>query len=192
MHSFDTSPSGFFDGSLHGCRNTAALFSLHRRFDTFWPINKALRFAEEPFRNKKESFLVDKYIGTMAEIYEQCVLDVGASASVEELVRCAMTRRSLSTGEDTYQYASTVLLVIAAALVVFMQAGFAMVCAGCVQRKNVQNTLLKNLLDSCGVALAYFSIGYAFSYGDMDGVSTQKRFIGATKFFLQNEDDLGK
>jgi Amt family ammonium transporter len=132
----------------------------------------------------------------MAEIYEQCALDVGDSASVEELVRCAMTlRRSLSItdGEDVYQYASTVLLVIAAALVIFMQTGFAMLCAGCVQRKNVQNTFLKNLLDSCGVALAYFSIGFAFSYGDMDdGVSTQKRFIGATKFFLQNEDNLGK
>ncbi len=128
----------------------------------------------------------------MAEVYEQCVLDVGASASVEELVRCAMNRRSLSEGETAYQYASTVLLVIASAMVVFMQAGFAMICAGCVQRKNVQNTLLKNLLDACGVSLAYFSIGYAFSYGDMDGVSTQKRFIGATKFFLQDEENLGK
>ncbi|KAL7516319.1 hypothetical protein ACHAWF_000043, partial [Thalassiosira exigua] len=29
-----------------------------------------------------------------------------------------------------------------------MQAGFAMLCAGCVQLKNVQNSMLKNLLDA--------------------------------------------
>ena len=28
-----------------------------------------------------------------------------------------------------------------------------MLCAGCVQLKNVQNSMLKNLLDACGAAL---------------------------------------
>ena len=35
-----------------------------------------------------------------------------------------------------------------------MQSGFAMLCAGAVRKKNVQNTMLKNLLDACGAALA--------------------------------------
>jgi len=32
----------------------------------------------------------------------------------------------------------------------FMQAGFAMLCAGSVQAKNLQNTLMKNIIDACG------------------------------------------
>ena len=46
-----------------------------------------------------------------------------------------------------------------------MQAGFAMLCAGSVRRKNAQNTMLKNLLDACGAAIAFFCVGYAFAFG---------------------------
>ena len=51
------------------------------------------------------------------------------------------------------------LLVIAGAMVFFMQSGFAMLCAGSVRLKNVQNTMLKNLLDACGAALAFYLVG---------------------------------
>jgi Amt family ammonium transporter len=44
-------------------------------------------------------------------------------------------------------------------MIFFMQAGFATLCAGAVRIKNVQNTMLKNLLDACGAALAFFLIG---------------------------------
>jgi hypothetical protein len=56
-------------------------------------------------------------------------------------------------GESNGQSIDTFFLTWAACLVFFMQAGFAMLCAGCVQFKNVQNTMLKNLLDACGAAL---------------------------------------
>ena len=42
------------------------------------------------------------------------------------------------------------------ALVFFMQAGFAMLCAGSVRQKNVKNIMLKNLLDACGGALGFW------------------------------------
>lgn len=51
------------------------------------------------------------------------------------------------------------LLVLAGAMIFFMQSGFAMLCAGSVRLKNVQNTMLKNLLDACGAALAFYIIG---------------------------------
>jgi Ammonium Transporter Family len=51
------------------------------------------------------------------------------------------------------------LYVLAGAMIFFMQAGFAMLCAGSVRLKNVQNTMLKNLLDACGAALAFFLVG---------------------------------
>ena len=65
----------------------------------------------------------------------------------------------------------------------FMQAGFAMLCAGCVRQKNVQNTMLKNLLDACGAAIGFWSVGYGFAYGggSVDGPAT---FIGTDNFFM--------
>jgi Amt family ammonium transporter len=73
-------------------------------------------------------------------------------------------------------------LLFASAMVFFMQAGFAMLCAGSVRQKNVKNIMLKNLLDACGGALGFWSVGYAFAYGGAD--ADKKGFIGNEGFFL--------
>jgi len=73
------------------------------------------------------------------------------------------------------------LLVIAGAMIFFMQSGFAMLCAGSVRLKNVQNTMLKNLLDACGAALAFYLVGYALAFGGQEN-STATTFIGTTNF----------
>jgi Amt family ammonium transporter len=64
-----------------------------------------------------------------------------------------------------------------------MQAGFAMVCAGCVQKKNIQNSMLKNLLDACGAAIGFYCFGYAFAYGGSTSDGTPTTFIGSSNFF---------
>ena len=67
-----------------------------------------------------------------------------------------------------------------------------MLCAGCVRHKNVQNTLLKNLLDACGASIAFFSVGYAFAFGNTtspDDPNT-KSFMGTSNFFLIGVEDL--
>lgn len=51
------------------------------------------------------------------------------------------------------------LFVLAGSMIFFMQSGFAMLCAGSVRLKNVQNTMLKNLLDACGAAVAFYAVG---------------------------------
>jgi ammonium transporter, Amt family len=79
------------------------------------------------------------------------------------------------------------------ALVFFMQAGFAMLCAGSVRRKNAQNTMLKNLLDACGAAIAYFCVGYAFAFGgetDPNADKSGTTFIGTDNFFGRGELNL--
>jgi ammonium transporter, Amt family len=78
------------------------------------------------------------------------------------------------------------LLIFASALIFFMQAGFAMLCAGSVRLKNVGNTMLKNLLDACGAALGFFTVGYAFAFG---GEGTATTFLGTSKFFMMGIDD---
>jgi uncharacterized membrane protein len=60
---------------------------------------------------------------------------------------------SLSIGIDVF------FLLFASVVMFTMQAGFAMLCAGSVRRKNVQNTLLKNVLDACGCGVAFFVCG---------------------------------
>mmetsp|Transcript_7350 Transcript_7350/g.13495 ORF Transcript_7350/g.13495 Transcript_7350/m.13495 type:complete len:510 (+) Transcript_7350:227-1756(+) len=73
-------------------------------------------------------------------------------------------------------------LLFAAAMVFFMQAGFAMLCAGSVRQKNVKNIMLKNILDACGGALGFWSVGFAFAYGG--ATADKKGFIGSSGFFL--------
>ena len=73
--------------------------------------------------------------------------------------------------------------LICGAFIFLMQCGFAMLCAGSVRQKNVKNIMLKNILDACGGALGFFTIGYALAY-DAGG-----SFVGAetTKYLLNSD-----
>jgi len=78
----------------------------------------------------------------------------------------------ISTGVDTF------FLLFAGAAVFLMQAGFAMLCAGSVRQKNVKNIMLKNLLDACGGAIGFYTLGYGFAYGG------EMTFIGSANFAI--------
>jgi len=74
-------------------------------------------------------------------------------------------------------------LVLAAALVFFMQAGFAMVETGLTRAKNAGNIIMKNLMDFSAGAVAYWAIGWGLMYGSSAG-----GFIGTDQFFLAGAD----
>ncbi len=74
-------------------------------------------------------------------------------------------------------------LVLAAALVFFMQAGFAMVETGLTRAKNAGNILMKNLMDFSVGAVAFWAIGWALMYG-----ATAAGIIGTNQFFLGGAD----
>jgi len=78
-------------------------------------------------------------------------------------------------------HANYVWTLVAAALVFFMQAGFAMVEAGFTRAKNAINIMMKNLMDFSMGSLAYWAIGF----GLMFGVS-KSGWIGTTGFFLSD------
>jgi len=84
-----------------------------------------------------------------------------------------------TTIEGIIEGLDTFFLLFAGALVFMMQAGFAMLCAGSVRQKNVKNIMLKNLLDACGGAIGFYTLGYGFSYG-----SSNNAFIGASDFAI--------
>ena len=59
-----------------------------------------------------------------------------------------------------------VWFLIGAALVYFMQAGFAMFEAGFTRAKNVGNIIMKNLMDFCLGTVAFIFVGYNILCGD--------------------------
>jgi len=69
--------------------------------------------------------------------------------------------------------------LIAAFLVFFMQAGFAMVEAGFTRAKNACNILMKNLMDFSVGSLAYWAIGFGLMFG-----ATKAGLFGTSRFFL--------
>jgi Amt family ammonium transporter len=75
-----------------------------------------------------------------------------------------------------------VWVLLCGVLVIFMQAGFALVEAGLTRAKSVANIMMKNLIDFCAGAVAFLAVGFAIAYGgSLDGFG---KFFGADGFFL--------
>lgn len=83
------------------------------------------------------------------------------------------------TLEDHATAVDKAYVLVSGFLVFLMQSGFAMLTAGSVRTTNVKVVLLKNILDACVGALAFFLFGYSFAFG-IDGNS----FIGWNEFAL--------
>jgi Amt family ammonium transporter len=77
---------------------------------------------------------------------------------------------------------NTVWVLLAAALVFFMEAGFAMLEAGFVRAKNSLNIIMKVFIDCCSGLLGYYILGFGIMYGiDRLGI------LGTTGFFIQGD-----
>jgi len=65
---------------------------------------------------------------------------------------------------------NTLWLFIAAFLVFFMQAGFALVETGFTRAKNVAHTMMMNLMVFCVGAIGYWATGFAIQFGGINFV----------------------
>lgn len=74
----------------------------------------------------------------------------------------------------------TVWVLIAAFLVFFMQAGFAMVETGFTRAKNAGNIIMKNSMDFAVGSLIYWAVGFGIMFG-----SSYSGLFGSTGFFLK-------
>jgi len=77
----------------------------------------------------------------------------------------------------------TVWILITAVLVMFMQAGFAMVEAGFTRTKNTANILMKNLMDFAIGSIIFWILGYTLMYGDDIG-----GFLGKVSLFFGSNE----
>jgi Amt family ammonium transporter len=79
---------------------------------------------------------------------------------------------------DVQAILDNIWVLIAAVLVIFMQAGFALVEAGLTRAKSVSNIMMKNLMDFCVGVLAFAAVGFAIAFGGTG------KFIGTEGWFL--------
>ena len=89
------------------------------------------------------------------------------------------------TASDVQAVLDNVWILIAAVLVIFMQAGFALVEAGLTRGKNVANIFMKNLVDFAIGAILFFAVGYAIAFGgNFTGIG---QFLGGDGWFLAGD-----
>ncbi len=98
------------------------------------------------------------------------------------------TKSALVTAADLEKLQTNLNVVwtaVAAFLVFFMQAGFAMVEAGFTRAKNTVNIMMKNLMDFSFGTVAFFFIGFGLMFGATNGL------FGTTHFALSGTNVLG-
>ncbi len=79
----------------------------------------------------------------------------------------------------------TMWVLIGAALVFFMQAGFAMVETGFTRAKNAGNIIMKNIMDFSIGTILFWVIGFGIMFGANDGPLAP--FIGGLDFFVRGD-----
>lgn len=86
-------------------------------------------------------------------------------------------------------------VLIAAFLVFFMQAGFALLEAGSTRSRNSGSVFMKNLMDFCMCGLAFWAFGFGVMFGGSElasGLGDGNSLIGFSGFFLAGEaNDVG-
>ncbi|NOY87262.1 MAG: ammonium transporter [Deltaproteobacteria bacterium] len=83
------------------------------------------------------------------------------------------------TAAEVQKHLDFVWTLVAAFLVFFMQAGFAMVETGFTRAKNASNIIMKNLMDFAVGSLGYWAIGFGLMFG-----VAWKGIIGTSGFFF--------
>jgi Amt family ammonium transporter len=114
---------------------------------------------------------------SVAIAQDSVTADSAATAEIiTETVAVTETVEASDTVGDLVLGLNTVWMLLAAMLVFFMQAGFALVEAGFTRVKSSANILMKNLVDFSFGSLLYWFIGFGLMFG-------AGGFVGAPHFF---------
>jgi len=120
------------------------------------------------------TFFVGKMIGVgiaiVAMVFISSLIS-GSSASAAETYTAHET--------TIFSAINTIWVLVAAALVFGMQAGFVMLEAGFARKRETVNILVECVLDTAICGVSFYAIGYAFMFGAGNG------FIGNEYYFLQ-------
>lgn len=86
------------------------------------------------------------------------------------------------SAEDVQGALNAIWVLVAAILVIFMNAGFGMLETGFCRQKNAVNILAKNLIVFALATIAYWAIGFSLMFGG------DNPFIGGGGWFLSSTD----
>src|SRR5687768_12665924 len=113
----------------------------------------------------------------------------GPLAIVALLALLILPASALATADDLTQAGEGVLgdtvpintmwVVIAAVLVLFMQAGFAMLEIGFSRGKNAGTGVAKILTNLSIAAVCYWAVGFAFAFGSADVLGISGSILGS-------------
>ncbi|MDF7826399.1 ammonium transporter [Pontiellaceae bacterium B12227] len=111
-----------------------------------------------------------KWLKTPALIAAALVLGMASPALAQEAAEAGPAFDAAATAGEWAYAIDNMFLLFCAVLVLFMQAGFALVESGFNSAKNTVNILFKNLMDLSIGMILYFIIGYGLMYpGDGNG-----------------------
>jgi len=111
-------------------------------------------------------------------IIAMIAITAGSAWAGDETPTALSNKDAISLVQDHANYLWT---LIAAALVFFMQAGFAMVESGFTRAKNAINILMKNLMDFSMGSIVYWAIGFGLMFG-----ASSTGWFGTSGFFLSD------
>src|ERR687893_2130627 len=101
-----------------------------------------------------------------------------AAAPAAAFAQDTLVTQGAATTEDVALAIDTMWVVVAAMLVLFMQAGFAMLEGGFSRMKNVGSVVAKILVNLAIAALLFWAVGFALAFG------TGNALIGTQGWFL--------
>lgn len=90
-----------------------------------------------------------------------------------------------------YNLLDIVWTMLAAFLVYFMQAGFAMVEAGFTRAKNAGNIVMKNMMDFVIGSIAFFLVGFSLMFGQGNGIIGLSGFLNPYSLEISLQEGLG-
>lgn len=116
--------------------------------------------------------------GFLAKTYAQ---DTGPAESIEAVAPDAAAGAAPSEpttkAKSEHSGVDIAWTILAAFLVFFMQAGFALVETGLTRAKNAVNIVMKNLMDFCLGSLAFFAVGFGLMFGSGNWFGTDFFFL---------------
>src|ERR671914_676812 len=108
-----------------------------------------------------------------------------AAAPAAAFAQDTLVTQGAATTEDVALAIDTTFVFLAALLVLFMQAGFAMLEVGFSRMKNVGSVVAK-ILAMMGIGIvAFWVAGFAFTFSDGGGLQS---LIGTQGFFLSGDE----
>lgn len=120
---------------------------------------------------------IDSRYGKWIVLVLLCLVAWGTAESATEEAAEAVADAA-AVKEEVQMNLNIVWTCVAAFLVFFMQAGFAMVETGFTRAKNSVNILMKNLMDFAIGSIVFFLIGFGLMFGKTNGL------FGTTLFGL--------